>query len=39
MNTSAIILMIVSMLILWGGVVVAIINLVRHDKRVEAERR
>lgn len=39
MSAPAITLMVVAMLILWGGLVVAIINLVRHDKRVEAERR
>lgn len=31
MNTTAIIMMIVAMVVLWGGLALAIVHLVRHD--------
>lgn len=35
MSTSAIVLMIVSMLVVWGGLVLAVLNLNRSDARTE----
>lgn len=35
MNTSALIMMIISIVLLWGGLVCAIINLVKHPDEVE----
>lgn len=32
MSTSAIVMMVVSILILWGGLVVAVVNLGRHNR-------
>lgn len=42
MNISAIIMMLVAMLVIWGGLVVAIVNLNRNDRaqfRAEELRR
>lgn len=39
MNIEAWILMIVAMLILWGGLGVAITSLIVHDRRTNNERR
>lgn len=33
MSTTAIVMMIVSMLIVWGGLALAIVHLMRSDKR------
>lgn len=33
MTTTAIIMMIVAMLLIWGGLVASIVNLVRGDRR------
>ncbi|MDQ8954421.1 methionine/alanine import family NSS transporter small subunit [Acinetobacter rudis] len=35
MNTSAIIMMIISMLFLWGGLLLAIVHLMRHPEEVD----
>ncbi len=35
MNTSAIIMMIISMVFLWGGLVLSIIHLIRHPEELE----
>lgn len=32
MTTTAIVMMVVSMLVLWGGLGLAILNLLRHDR-------
>lgn len=34
MSTTSIVMMIVAMLIVWGGLVVSIVVLSRHDKKV-----
>jgi len=42
MSTSAIVMMVVAMTVLWGGLAVAIASLVRHgavENRAEAPRR
>jgi len=39
MNTEAVIMMIVAMVVLWGGLGLAILNLVRHDPGPEEFRR
>lgn len=39
MNTEAIIMMIVAMLVLWGGLGLAIFSLTRHDPGHEEFRR
>lgn len=35
MNTSAIIMMIISILFLWGGLLLAILHLVKHPEEVD----
>ncbi|OTG85106.1 methionine/alanine import family NSS transporter small subunit [Acinetobacter sp. ANC 4648] len=35
MNTSAIVIMIISMLLLWGGLLLAILHLVRHPENLD----
>lgn len=37
MTTPAIIFMIVAMVTVWGGLVAAIVNLVRHPEEAESE--
>ena len=35
MNTSAIIMMIISIVSLWGGLLLAILHLVRHPEQID----
>ncbi len=35
MNTSAIIMMIISIVFLWGGLILSIIHLMRHPEEVD----
>mgnify|MGYP003599791724 FL=1 len=35
MNTSAIVIMIISMLFLWGGLLLAILHLVKHPENLD----
>ncbi|MCH4244416.1 methionine/alanine import family NSS transporter small subunit [Acinetobacter gerneri] len=35
MNTSAIIMMIISMVFLWGGLILSIIHLMRHPEELD----
>lgn len=35
MNTSAIIMMIISIVFLWGGLILAILHLVKHPEEVD----
>lgn len=35
MNTSAIIMMIISMVFLWGGLILSIIHLMRHPEEID----
>ena len=35
MNTSAIIMMIISMVFLWGGLILSIVNLSRHPEEID----
>lgn len=37
MNTSAIIMMVISILFLWGGLILAILHLVKHPESLDAE--
>lgn len=37
MSTTAIVMMIVSMITVWGGLVAAIVNLARHPEAAESE--
>lgn len=37
MNTSAIIMMVISILFLWGGLILAILHLVRHPESLDDE--
>lgn len=36
MGTSAILMMIVAIVLIWGGLVLALVNLKRHPEEVEA---
>lgn len=41
MNTSAIVMMVLAMIVIWGGLALAIVSLVRHgavEDRVEPHR-
>lgn len=35
MNTSAIVMMIISMVFLWGGLILSILHLMRHPEEVD----
>lgn len=37
MNTSAIIMMVISIIFLWGGLILAILHLVRHPESLDDE--
>jgi len=37
MNTSAIIMMAISILFLWGGLILAILHLMRHPESLDVE--
>lgn len=37
MTTTAIVMMIVAMVTIWGGLIAAVVNLVRHPEAADAE--
>lgn len=37
MSTSAIVMMVISMALLWGGLIVAVVHLRRHPDKPESE--
>ncbi len=37
MTTTAIVFMIIAMVTVWGGLIAAIVNLVRHPEQAESE--